>query len=31
LLTIPGADHFVQHDAVDLVTRTILKWLASYQ
>ncbi len=29
LLTIPSADHFVQHDAADLVTRTILKWLTS--
>jgi pimeloyl-ACP methyl ester carboxylesterase len=29
LLTIPDADHFVQHDAANLVTRTILKWLAS--
>ena len=28
LLTIPNAEHFVQHDAADLVTRTILSWLA---
>ena len=28
LLTIPDAEHFVQHDAADLVTRTILSWLA---
>jgi pimeloyl-ACP methyl ester carboxylesterase len=28
LLTIPNAGHFVQHDAADLVTRTILNWLA---
>ena len=28
LLTIPGAGHFVQHDAANLVTRTILSWLA---
>ncbi len=27
LLTIPHAGHFVQHDAADLVTRTILSWL----
>ena len=27
LLTIPGADHFVQHDASELVTRTIVNWL----
>lgn len=27
LLTIPNAGHFVQHDAADLVTRTILSWL----
>ncbi len=27
LLTIPNAEHFVQHDAADLVTRTILSWL----
>ena len=27
LLTIPHAEHFVQHDAADLVTRTILSWL----
>ena len=29
LLTIPDAEHFVQHDAADLVTRTILNWLKS--
>ena len=28
LLTIPHAGHFVQHDATDLVNRTILSWLA---
>lgn len=28
LLTIPQAGHFVQHDAADLVTGTILDWLA---
>jgi epoxide hydrolase 4 len=28
LLTIPQAGHFVQHDAADLVTRTIVSWLA---
>jgi pimeloyl-ACP methyl ester carboxylesterase len=28
LLTIPQAGHFVQHDAADLVTNTILNWLA---
>jgi pimeloyl-ACP methyl ester carboxylesterase len=28
LLTIPGAGHFVQQDAADLVTRTIVGWLA---
>lgn len=27
LVTIPHADHFVQHDATDLVTRTMVKWL----
>lgn len=27
LLTIPHAGHFVQHDAADLVSRTIEKWL----
>ncbi len=27
LLTIPHAGHFVQHDATDLVTRTIVSWL----
>lgn len=27
LETIPDADHFVQHDAADKVTRTIVKWL----
>jgi pimeloyl-ACP methyl ester carboxylesterase len=28
LTTIPGAGHFVQQDAADLVTRTIKSWLA---
>jgi pimeloyl-ACP methyl ester carboxylesterase len=27
LVTIPGAGHFVQQDAADLVTRTIFAWL----
>ncbi|MGB7325997.1 MAG: alpha/beta hydrolase [Rubripirellula sp.] len=27
LVTVPGADHFVQQDASDLVTRTIVRWL----
>jgi pimeloyl-ACP methyl ester carboxylesterase len=27
LVTIPGAGHFVQQDAADLVTRTMLSWL----
>jgi pimeloyl-ACP methyl ester carboxylesterase len=27
LVTIPNADHFVQHDASDLVTRTMVDWL----
>lgn len=27
LVTIPQADHFVQHDAADLVTRTMVSWL----
>ena len=27
LLTIPHAGHFVQHDAADLVTRSIVSWL----
>ncbi len=27
LLTIPNAGHFVQHDAADLVSRTMLSWL----
>lgn len=28
LVTIPEAGHFVQHDAADLVTQTIQRWLA---
>lgn len=28
IVTIPGAGHFVQHDAADLVTRIIKSWLA---
>ena len=28
LVTVPGAGHFVQHDASDLVTRSIKMWLA---
>ena len=27
LVTIPNAGHFVQHDAADMVTRTMLMWL----
>jgi pimeloyl-ACP methyl ester carboxylesterase len=27
LVTIPNAGHFVQHDAADMVTRTVLMWL----
>jgi pimeloyl-ACP methyl ester carboxylesterase len=27
LLMIPGAGHFVQHDAQDLVDRTVKDWL----
>ncbi|MFO0012888.1 MAG: alpha/beta fold hydrolase [Planctomycetota bacterium] len=27
LVTIPGADHFVQHDAADQVTKTMVRWL----
>jgi NAD(P)-dependent dehydrogenase (short-subunit alcohol dehydrogenase family) len=30
LLTIPQAGHFVQHDAADLVNRTIVNWLTCY-
>ena len=30
LLTIPQAGHFVQHDATDLVNRTIVNWLTCY-
>jgi pimeloyl-ACP methyl ester carboxylesterase len=29
LLTIPRAGHFVQHDAADLVNRTIVNWLTT--
>jgi epoxide hydrolase 4 len=28
IVTIPGAGHFVQHDAPETVTRTIMSWLA---
>ena len=28
LVTIPDADHWVQQDAADLVTRTMVSWLA---
>ena len=28
LVTIPGAGHFVQQDAADLVTRTMVAWLS---
>ena len=27
LVTVPEADHFVQQDAPDLVTRTMVDWL----
>ena len=27
LVTLPGADHFVQHDAAEKVTQTISNWL----
>jgi pimeloyl-ACP methyl ester carboxylesterase len=27
LITIPGAGHFVQHDASDFVTRKMVGWL----
>lgn len=27
LVTVPNAGHFVQHDAAEFVTRTIVKWL----
>jgi epoxide hydrolase 4 len=30
LFTIPHAGHFVQHDATDLVNRTIVNWLTCY-
>jgi pimeloyl-ACP methyl ester carboxylesterase len=29
LVTLPGAGHFVQHDAPDLVTERILGWLST--
>jgi epoxide hydrolase 4 len=29
LVTIPTADHFVQHDASELVTRKMVSWLSS--
>ena len=28
LVTVPDADHWVQQDAPDLVTRSIVSWLA---
>jgi pimeloyl-ACP methyl ester carboxylesterase len=28
LVTVPGAGHFVQQDAAELVTRRIVQWLA---
>ncbi len=31
LITIPGADHFVQQDAADLVSRSMKMWLARDQ
>jgi len=30
LFTIPQAGHFVQHDASNIVTRTIMNWLSSH-
>ena len=27
LVTVPDSEHFVQHDAADLVTRTMRMWL----
>ena len=27
LVTVPGAGHFVQHDAADMVTRSMCMWL----
>ncbi len=27
LVTVPGAGHFVQHDAADMVSRSMLAWL----
>ena len=27
LVTVPGAGHFVQHDAADIVSRSMLAWL----
>ena len=29
LITVPGASHFVQQDASQLITRTITQWLAT--
>jgi len=31
LVTIPEADHFVQHDAADVVTRTMVDWLKRHE
>lgn len=31
LVTVPEADHFIQQDAADLVTRTMVNWLNSDQ
>jgi epoxide hydrolase 4 len=31
LVTVPGAGHFVQDDASDLVTKTMREWLAAHQ
>ena len=28
LVTIPGAGHFVQQDAAELVTKTVASWLS---
>ena len=27
IVTVPDADHWVHHDAADLVTRTLISWL----
>ncbi|MEZ6144658.1 MAG: alpha/beta hydrolase [Planctomycetaceae bacterium] len=30
LVTVPGAGHFVQQDAAEFVTRTMVNWLTQY-